>query len=442
MTTFDTTTRLAIHGGTPVRTRPFAGNCSIGGRERELLLDALDSLVWSGFRAGAQHHEARALCEVPSAEAVKFAEGEALFLGGRYVRQLEAMFAARAGVRYAVACNSATSGLVMAAGALDLGPGDEVLVPCMSFHASATAFLPWGSDSVFVEVKPDTFCIDPVDAAAKITPRTRAIVAVHLGGSPADLDSLQILAREHNLRIIEDCAQSPGARHHGREVGGITDVGVYSLTETKSITCGEGGVLVTDDPYIARKARLIRNHGEGAARDDWSDADLKNIVGMNFRLTELQAAVAVAQLEQLDDRNAVRADNHRYLATHLARFGCFIPQAVEPDATPAWFMLKTRYLPARGQTPRNDLAAMLAAEGIPTVPGYPRLLHQNPLFSRRAPRFGVCPRSEALNRDFLWFSLIHPPNTRQDMDDVVTAVEKILGLGSLGLGSDPATENA
>ncbi|MEA2489823.1 MAG: perosamine synthetase, partial [Acidobacteriota bacterium] len=275
----------------PVRTRPFAPNCSIGGRERELLLDAFESCVWSGFRAGVQQHDARVLCEMPSAEVLGSDPSQSLFLGGRYVRQLEAMFAARAGVRYAVACNSATSALVMAAGALDLGPGDEVLVPCMSFHASATAFVPFGCEVVFVEVKPDTFCIDPVDAASKITPRTRAIVAVHLGGSPADLDALQALAREHDLRIIEDCAQSAGARYHGREVGGIGDVGIYSLTETKSITCGEGGVVVTDDPRIARKARLIRNHGEGAAQDDWSDPDLVNIVGMNYRLTELQAAI-------------------------------------------------------------------------------------------------------------------------------------------------------
>lgn len=410
-----------------MRTRPFAPNCSIGGRERELLLDALESCVWSGFRAGAQHHEVRALCEVPSAEAVAFGAGEALFLGGRYVRQLEAMFAARTGVRYAVACNSATSGLVMAAGALDLGPGDEVLIPCMSFHASATAFVPFGCVPVFVEVKPDTFCIDPVDAAAKITPRTRAIVAVHLGGSPADLDTLQSLAREHNLRIIEDCAQSAGARYHGREVGGIGDVGVFSLTETKSITCGEGGVLVTDDPRIARKARLIRNHGEGSAQDDWSDADLVNIVGMNFRLTELQAAVAVAQLEQLDARNAAREDNLRYLAGGLTPYGCFLPQAVEPDATAAWFMLKMRYLAPAGMPPRNELAAMLAAEGIPVVPGYTRLLYENPLFTRRGPRYGpgTCPRSESLNHDFLWFPLIHPPNTRHDMTDALTALEKI-----------------
>ena len=395
----------------PVRTRPFAGPCFIGGRERELVLEALESCSWSAFRAGIGEHDARTLCELPSAEALAFDDDEARFLGGIWVRRLEAAFAARAGVRYAVACNSATSGLLMAAGALDLGPGDEVLVPCMSFHASATALLPLGIRPVFVEVKPDTFCIDPVDAAAKVTPRTKAIMAVHLGGSPADLDALFALG----LPVIEDCAQAPGALYRGREVGSIADVGVYSLTETKTITCGEGGVVVTDDPRIAYRARLIRNHGEGVV----SSADLAHIAGMNFRLTDLQAALALAQFEQLDERNALRAANVSHLVAGLPT--AFAAQAVEAEATPAWFMLMTRY---SGTPSRDELVRRLHAEGIPVVGGYGRLLYQHPLFARDNP--APCPRSEALNREFVWFPFINPPNDTRDMDDVLLAIEKVL----------------
>ncbi|HEY0157942.1 MAG TPA: DegT/DnrJ/EryC1/StrS family aminotransferase [Thermoanaerobaculia bacterium] len=407
----------------PTRTKPFAPNCSIGGRERELLLDAFESLSWSGFRAGAQAHDVRALCELPSADALHFADGEALFLGGVWTRRLEAMFAARMGVRYAVACNSATSGLVMAYGALDLGPGDEVLVPCMSFHATATALVPWGCVPVFVEVKPDTFCIDPTDAARKITPRTKAVVAVHLGGSPADMDALRALG----LPIIEDCAQSLGATYHGREVGAIGTVGVCSLTETKSITCGEGGVVLTDDPRIARKARLIRNHGEGVAQEDWTDEELKNVVGMNFRLTDLQSALAVAQYEQLDERNRAREENAEHLWSQIARWQCFTRQAVEPGAVPAWFVFKTRYVPRPGMPSRDELVRLLAAEGIPAVAGYTRLLYENPLFTRRGAGYGrgTCPRAEQLNDEFLWFTFINPPNAPRDMDDVADALEKI-----------------
>lgn len=423
MTSLQTEARLAIEGGEPLRQRPFAPNCSIGGRERELLLDAFESQCWSGFRAGAQGHDIRELCEIPSADAVRFQDGQALFLGGRWTRRLEAMFAARAGVRYAVACNSATSGLVMAAGALDLGPGDEVLVPCMSFHATATALVPWGCKPVFVEVKPDTFCIDPADAATKITARTKAVMAVHLGGSPADMDAIRGLG----LPVIEDCAQALGARWRGIEVGAVGDAGVCSLTETKSITCGEGGMLLTNEARIARKARLIRNHGEGVAQESWSDAELKNVVGMNFRLTDLQAALAVAQYEQLDERNRARQENVERLAARLAGWPSFLPQAVEPHATPAWYMFKTRYVPRRGMPSRDELAAMLTAEGIPVVPGYARLLHENPIFARSEGPYGsgACPRSEALNREFLWFPFIHPPNGAADMDDAADAVKKI-----------------
>lgn len=395
----------------PVRTRPFAPPCFAGGRERELLLDALDSAQWSGFRAGIDGRDAREVCAIPSADARDLEPAAVRFLGGRYVRLLEALFAERTGRRYAVACNSATSALVMAAGAIGIQPGDEVLVPCMSFHATATAVLPFGGVPVFVEVDPATLCIDPADAEAKITSRTRAIVPVHLGGIPAAMDAVLDLARRHGLKVIEDCAQALGARYRGRDVGGIGDAGVFSLTETKSITCGEGGVVVTDDPSITVKCRLIRNHGEGTADESWSDAELRNVVGMNFRLTELQAAVAVAQLEQLDERNRIRNENARFLIERLP----FVPQRVDPGSEPAYFVLKFR------DRDRDRLVRALAAEGIPAVAGYPRLLHQMPLFAA----YGACPRSVEVNRELFWFSFIHPPNTTGDMGDVVRAVRKV-----------------
>lgn len=397
---------------TPVRTRPFAPNCYIGGRERELLLDALESCHWSAFRAGTDGRDARELCAIASAEARELGPTEARYLGGRYVRMLEAMFAARTGCTYAVACNSATSGLVMAVGAAGVQPGDEVLVPCMSFHATATCVIPFGGVPVFVEVDPETLCMDPLDAEAKITPRTRAMIPVHLGGVPAAMEELLAIARRHNLKVIEDCAQSMGARYRGRETGSLGDAGVFSLTETKSITCGEGGVVVTDDPRIAVKLRLIRNHGEANAEESWSEEELRNVVGMNYRLTELQAAIAVAQYEQLDERNRVRNENARFLIENLP----FAAQRVGADCEPAYFVLKFRH------RERDALVRRLAAEGIPAVSGYSRLLCDDPLFRAR----GACPRSDAVNRELFWFSFIHPPNTRDDMSDVVRAVQKVL----------------
>ena len=157
-------------------------------------------------------------------------------------------------------------------------PRDEVLVPCMSFHATATALVPWGCVPVFVEVKPDTFCIDPADAAAKITPRTKAIMVVHLGGSPAGMDAIRALG----LPVIEDCAQSLGATYRGREVGSIGTVGVCSLTETKSITCGEGGV---GSPRPLSRAKPADPQSREARPGNWRrrSPEYRRI---NYRLTD------------------------------------------------------------------------------------------------------------------------------------------------------------
>ncbi len=432
--------------GAPVRTRPFAPPCHVSGRERELLLDCLESERWSSFRAGVPGMDVRDVGRMTSAEAARRGPTDLPFLGGRYVRELEARFAEHAGTPFAVSANSATSGLIMALGALRLGPGDEVLVPSMSFNATATAVLFFNSVPVFVEVDPGTLCLDPADAEAKITERTRAVLAVHLGGNAADMAAILDLARRHSLKVIEDCAQALGTLCDGQKVGSLGDAGVFSLNEMKTISCGEGGVVVTHDPEIALRARLIRNHGEGLAEDAWPDEELVDLVGMNFRLTEFQAAVALAQLETLDERARQRRENALYLIERLRKH----PELVHPriaEATEyACYAIMWRYLPGPGMPDRDALAAALGREGIPVVPGYRRLMHENPLFSRRiaygadgcpyVPPYhpgglqygtGACPRSEELNRQLLWFLHVHPPNTREDMDDVARAFDKVLG---------------
>ena len=436
---------LAVDGGPPVRSRPFAPACFLSGGERELLLECLESQQWSSFRAGTPGSEINRLVGLSSEELDRYGALEARFAGGKYVRRLEYLFARYTNTRFVVSANSATSGLVMALGAIDLNPGDEVLVPCMSFHSTATSVLFFNAVPVFTEVKPDTYCIDPADAEAKITGNTKAILVVHLGGNTADMDAIMALARKHSLKVIEDCAQAPGVSYRGRPVGSIGDAGVFSLTETKNITCGEGGLLVTDDPRIARKARLIRNHGEGVAESSWPDDELVNVVGMNFRLTELQAAVAIAQLNSLDQRNAARRDNTSYLLEQTARFRQLIPPKDEHGASAVCYILKWRYQPRPGDPDRDTLVRAMRAEGIPLVDGYARLLHELPIFARRiafgragapfAPPYhsgplsygtGTCPRSEEINRQFLWFTHVHPPNNRSDMDDVVRAFGKVL----------------
>jgi len=427
----------------PIRQKPFQSACQITGRERELVLDCLESLSWSGFRAGAGDWDLAELLALTSAEAGTYATSDVKYLGGQRVRELEALWAEMCGTPFAVTANSATSALHMALAALDLGGGDEVLVPCMSFHASATAVVQVGATPVFVEVKPDTLCIDPVDLEARISPHTKAVVVVHLSGNTVDMDRVTELARHHGFAVVEDAAQAPGVTYKDKPVGAIGDVGVFSLTETKNISCGEGGVLVTSNPRIARKARLIRNHGEAVADPTWSDKDLINIVGMNYRLTELQAALAIAQLETLPERNHIRRENAAHLHARLASIPELIPQQPEIGAEPVCFIAKWRYQPGPGMPDRDALVNAMAYQGIPLIPGYPRMMHETAMYTRRIafvgrplesttdcnrPPFGpgACPRSEAINRQLIWFGFVHPPQTCEDMDDVAHAFEVVL----------------
>ena len=426
----------------PIRATPFAPPCGIAGNERELLLECLDSGHWSSFFGSTGGRDLREVATMPSAEAGRYGPTDMCFLGGRFVREAEALFAEMWQVPFAVSANSATSCLAMAAGALDLEPGDEILMPPMSFNATSAAVLYTGVVPVFCEVKDDTFCLDPTDLEHRITERTKAIMVVHLGGSVADMDGILAVARKNGLKVIEDAAQSPAVPYKGQWVGTFGDAGVFSFTESKNITCGEGGMLVTRDPAIAQKARLIRNHGEGIVGADWPAEDLVNIVGMNYRLTEFQAAVLVPQLRALAERNRVRIENGRHLTERLAAIPNLVRQATEPDSGYVPYILKWRWRPEPGQPSRDELVAGLNAEGIPVSRGYGgRMMHQNPMFVRRiafgaggwpfgntAPAYGdgTLPRSEMIDSEMIWFRFVNGPNSFADMDDVAKAFERVL----------------
>ena len=430
----------------PVRTEPFHSSCYVSGQEEALLLECLRSHQWSSFKGGTEGLDIDKVLVMPSREAAEYGPLDNRFLGGKYVRAFERDFAACMDVDFAVSANSATSALIMALGAFNLEPGDEVIVPCMSFNATATAVLAYNCIPVFAEVKANTYCLDPADLEKKISGRTKAVLVVHLGGACADMTSIVEVARRHGLKILEDCAQAPGVKFQGQPVGTFGDAGVFSLTETKNITCGEGGVLVTRCPDIAAKARLIRNHGEGVTRDQWSDGQLANVIGMNFRLTELQAAVAIPQLQSLEERNEVRRRNTSYLIDRLRKHPCLIPPETEPGGDYVCFMLKWRYVQGDLPLTRDEVVAGLQAQGIPIIKGYGRMMHENLIFTRKiaygrqgflfiAPWFdekrvrygsGTQPVSEDLNKQFIWFKYVNHPNTQDDMDDVVRAFDKVL----------------
>lgn len=430
------------------RETPFRGTCHISSNEIEMAVMCLESEQWSSFKGGLGGWDYRECCEMPSSEAAEYGPTDIPFLGGKFVRRFERDVAAATNVGFAISANSATSALVMALAAMNVGPGDEVLVPCLSFNASATAVLFTNAIPVFCEVKPETLCIDPDDLESKITERTKAILVVHFAGGSADMDRIMRIAARHNLKVLEDCAQAPGVSYKGAPLGSIGDAGVFSYTETKNITCGEGGMVTTNDPAIARKARLVRNHGEGVAEYDWPAEELANLVGMNFRLTELQAAVAIPQFENLGERNRQRNENWAVLCKGLREFSDeLIPLAVEPGCEAACHNAYWRWSPKNSLLSRSDILEQANRRGLPLGVAYGRLMHENPIYTRRI-GFGVrgspwsenprsevaeasygkggCPRTEVVNESLISFKFINPPNTRGDMDDAAAILSEIL----------------
>jgi len=215
---------------------------------------------------------------------------------GRYIGDFEADFASYCGCRHGVATSSGTTALHLALVCLGVGPGDEVIVPTLTFAATASAVSYTGAAPVFVDADPRHGCVDPVALQQAISSRTRAIIPVHLYGHPADMDPILAAAAEHGVPVVEDAAEAHGALYRGRRVGSLGKVGVFSFYGNKLITTGEGGMLVTDDAELAQRARFLRDHGMSSERRYWHP-----VIGFNYRLTNLQAALGLAQLHRIDE---------------------------------------------------------------------------------------------------------------------------------------------
>ncbi|MFE3658641.1 DegT/DnrJ/EryC1/StrS family aminotransferase [Streptomyces sp. NPDC059165] len=288
------------------------------------------------------------------------------------VSDLEENWARRFGFEHCVAVSNGTAALALALAALGVGPGDEVIVPALSFIATGLAPVHQMAVPVFADIDPVTFNIDPDDVERRITPRTKAIIPVHLHGAPADMDRITAIARRYDLAVLEDAAQAPGATHRGRPVGGIGEAGTFSLQVSKNIpTCGEGGLLVTRDADLAEAVRRGRQFGEvieaGRERDYVSYG-----LGWNYKMNALQAAFTNAQLGRYDDYERARQHNVTEFLARLARLpGLQVPTAL-PDTTHAWHILRFRFDPAafgldgvRPEALRSALRRLLRAEGVP-----------------------------------------------------------------------------
>lgn len=442
------TDRLALLGGQPVRSKPFLVEPMTDAEEEELVLSAVRDKNFSRYIGSASAYIERTL-RMTSADAANVSDYWH-FLGGPHVRAFAAEFAAWAGVPYAIPINAATTGLGVALAAAGVGPADEVILPAISFSASASAVLLFNSIPVFVDVEADTFCIDPAKIEAAITPRTRAIIPVHLAGNVSDMAAIMDIARRHQLKVVEDAAQAIGAEWRGTKAGAIGDAGVFSFQQSKNITTGEGGIIVTRDPELARRARLILNHGETVFDDSHGAEDLDNMVGFNFRLPELCAALGRAQLKKLDRVNTWRTENADLLRELLAGVpGIDLPpdqRLITNDVRNVPHFFVALHNAAEMGVERDVFVAALRAEGIPVGTGYVRTMYANPLFLKRVAygrhgcpwtcgaepstqRYeqGMCPVSETLlDEKFLWFYHIAYSSGPADMHDIAKAVRKVV----------------
>src|SRR5256885_2311702 len=314
--------------------------------------------------------------------------------GAPEMKTLEAEFAAMVGARFCLATNSGTSALHIALAAAGVGQGDEVIVPALSFIATAQAVLHQGATPVFADVDPATYNIDPNDAARRVTARTRAIVPVHLHGLPADMDALGALAERHGLAIIEDAAQAHGALYKGRAVGTLGTMAAFSLNSTNNLPAGEGGRFVTSSEELYARAARVRFDGlEPPSKWDPShplddEAEMQaTLRGWMYLPGEVTAALARAQLQRLADTTARSQWNAGRLTHRLARLAGVEPPAVPPNRTHVFHKYRVRLDPERagvGLSPtalRNRLLEALRAEGVEAVLWQTAPLPAHPLFA-------------------------------------------------------------
>jgi dTDP-4-amino-4,6-dideoxygalactose transaminase len=350
---------------------------------------------------------------------------------GPLTEEFERLVSARHGVRHALATTSCTAALHLATVALGLGPGDEVIVPAFTWVTSAHCAEYVGAKAVFADVRVDTYNLDPEALRAAVTPRTRAVVAVHLFGLAADMDAVMKIARHHDLAVIEDAACAIGTNYHGQPVGRIGDIGCFSFHPRKIVTTGEGGMVTTERDELATAVRSLRNHGATGLPPNseephgpWTMANFEQL-GFNLRLSDIQAAVGVAQMAKLD---ALLAERRRLALTYtrlLAEVDELVLPTTGVDTFGHTFQSYVVRVAKGGRERRNRVMAQLAAKGIQTRPGthaVHRLGYYRDKYRLRPDDFPVAARSEDTSITLPIFPGMTEGNQRCVVDSIVAAL--------------------
>lgn len=409
--------RLAIDGGAPVRATPLIGPPrEIGEPELAELKRVIDAQVMNRWS------------------------------GGKLVDELETEFARFYGARSCVASTSGTAALHVAVGALNPEPGDEIITAPITDLGSVIPIVAQNAIPVFADVDPDTFNLDPADVERRITPRTRALIPVHLGGNPCDMDPLLALARKHNLMVIEDCSQCYCAEYQGKWTGQMGDFGCFSLQQSKHMTTGDGGLTITRDEDLGEIARKFGAKGRPLYTDDGSRH--YHSFGFNYNMTELQAAVALAQLRRLPGVVQARTRNGELLTELTRGLPGFRPQKVLDGCHSTYWFYALRLVEAEARISPRRFAECMRAEGVPCGVHYigkPIFLYDSlrtkQVYGKsnfpwtlqqpeQAVRYeeGECPNTELVLNEMITIPL-HERYSEQDVRDIAAAADKVLTAG-------------
>lgn len=420
--------QLALFGGKKTVEKKFSAYRSLGEEERLAVDEVMRTGVLSQF-IGCWHED---------------------FFGGPKVREFEKECEKYFKVKHAITVNSWTSGLIAALGALDIEPGDEVIVSPWTMSASATAILHWNAIPVFADIEPETFNIDPRSIEKNITPHTKAIMAIDIFGHSADMEAIMKIAERHNLKVISDTAQAPGAFYKNVYAGTVAHIGGYSLNYHKHIHSGEGGVIVTNDDVLADRMRLIRNHAEVVVEDK-GVTKLNNMIGYNFRLGELESAIGIEQLKKLKSLVSSRQRLAERLTKGLAGLRGLRLPIVKEDCSHVYYVYPLILDVELLGCTREAIADALQAEGVAVSPKYQNI-HLLPMYqkkmaygskgfpwssevSRRDVNYakGICPIAEELNdKTYLGFGMCVYDLNDSDIDLIIKAFRKVwLNVDSL-----------
>jgi perosamine synthetase len=338
-----------------------------------------------------------------------------MLVQGKKCAEFEQKFSAYCGTRHAVAVNSGTAALHAALLAMGIGPGDEVIVPAFTFFATASSVSMCGARPVFADVENDTFNIDPASVLEAITPRTRAIIGVHLFGQACDIGALTDICADHDLEFLEDAAQAHGALYKGKKVGGFGRAGCFSFYATKNMMTGEGGMITSEDAGFIDRVRLIINHGQ-------QQKYLHVALGYNMRLTDIAAAIGLVQLGKLDAMNDLRIRNAGQLSRQIPAAGI-----TRPFCVPGTKHVYHQYV-VKVEEPfplsRDRLAEYLKDKGIGTAIHYPIPLHRQPLYASSTAG-NACPVSDQLSGCVLSLP-VHPLLSGEDLMRISRAMSEVV----------------